>query len=112
MLLGEVVDVDVARRRLMLCDGALDYDVLVVAAGATHHYFGHDDWKAYAPGLKSIEDATEIRSRILLAFEIAERESDPKRRHAWLTFVDRRRGTDRCRAGRRAGRDRQRHPAP
>ena len=56
-------------------------------AGATHHYFGHDDWKEHAPGLKTIEDATEIRSRILLAFEIAERETDAKRRHAWLTFV-------------------------
>jgi NADH dehydrogenase len=75
VLLGEVVD------------GALDYDLLVVAAGATHHYFGHDDWKEYAPGLKSIEDATEIRSRVLLAFEIAERESDATRRQAWLTFV-------------------------
>ncbi len=87
VLLGEVVDIDVANRRVLLSEGALDYDALIVATGATHHYFGHDDWKAYAPGLKSIEDATEIRARVLLAFEIAEREPDPKARHAWLTFV-------------------------
>jgi NADH:ubiquinone reductase (H+-translocating) len=72
---------------VLLSDGALDYDVLVVAAGATHHYFGHDEWAAGAPGLKTIEDATRIRSRILLAFEAAERETDAARRHAWLTFV-------------------------
>jgi NADH dehydrogenase len=87
VLLGEVVDIDVAARRVVLSDGALDYDVLVVAAGATHHYFGHDEWAARAPGLKTIEDATRIRSRILLAFEAAERESDATRRQAWLTFV-------------------------
>jgi NADH dehydrogenase len=87
VLLGEVVDLDVANRRLVLSDGELDYDVLVVAAGATHHYFGNHDWAARAPGLKSIEDATEIRSRVLLAFEIAEREPDAARRHPWLTFV-------------------------
>jgi NADH dehydrogenase len=87
VLLGDVVDIDVANRRVMLSDGVVDYDVLVVAAGATHHYFGHDEWRHIAPGLKNIEDATEIRSRVFLAFEIAERETDPKRRHAWLTFV-------------------------
>jgi NADH dehydrogenase len=87
VVLGEVVDIDVVGRRVLLSDGALDYDMLVVAAGATHHYFGHDDWAARAPGLKTIEDATRIRARILLAFEAAEREPDAARRHAWLTFV-------------------------
>ena len=87
VLLGEVVDIDVTARRVILSDGVLNYDVLLVAGGATHHYFGHDDWKVRAPGLKNIEDATEIRARILLAFEIAERETDAKKRHAWLTFV-------------------------
>jgi NADH dehydrogenase len=87
VLLGEVIDIDVDRRRVVLTDGVVDYDMLVVAGGATHHYFGHDDWAVHAPGLKSIEDATEIRSRVLLAFEIAEREPDPVRRQEWLTFV-------------------------
>lgn len=87
VLLGEVIDIDADNRRVILSDGVLDYDMLLVAGGATHHYFGHEDWAARAPGLKSIEDATHIRSRILLAFEIAEREPDHKRRHAWLTFV-------------------------
>ncbi len=87
VLLGDVVDIDVMRRRVVLSDGVVDYDLLVVAAGATHHYFGHDEWAKWAPGLKRIEDATEIRSRIFLAFESAEREPDPQRRHAWLTFV-------------------------
>jgi NADH:ubiquinone reductase (H+-translocating) len=87
VLLGDVVDIDVVNRRVVLSDGEVGYDTLVVAAGAAHHYFGHDEWKSVAPGLKNIEDATEIRSRILLAFETAEREPDAKRRHAWLTFV-------------------------
>src|SRR5262249_5579434 len=60
---------------------------LIVATGATHSYFGHDDWAQYAPGLKSVEDALEIRRRVLLAYEAAERELDPERRRAWLTFV-------------------------
>src|SRR5262245_547721 len=87
VLLAEAVDLDVAARRLILRDGAVDYDTLVLAAGARDHYFGHPEWQAFAPGLKSIEDATEIRRRILLAFETAEREPDPVRRRAWLTFV-------------------------
>jgi len=87
VLLGEVVDIDVAQRRLVLSDGTLDYDILVVACGATHHYFGHDHWAVQALGLKSIEDATAIRSRILLAFETAEREPVAERRGPWLTFV-------------------------
>jgi NADH dehydrogenase len=87
VLLAEMIGVDPASRRVLLSDGVLDYDVLVVAGGATHHYFGHDSWASLALGLKNIEDATEIRSRILLAFEIAEREVDPNKQRAWLTFV-------------------------
>lgn len=87
VLLGEVVDFDVAARRLLLGEGELEYDTLVVAAGAVSHYFGHGDWAEHAPGLKTVEDATDIRSRVLLAFEAAERETDPARRAAHLTFV-------------------------
>ncbi|TKT76718.1 NAD(P)/FAD-dependent oxidoreductase [Aquamicrobium sp. LC103] len=87
-LLGKVVGVDRAAKRVLLEDGgALAYDTLVVATGARHAYFGHDEWEPYAPGLKTLEDATTIRRRILLAFEKAERESDPERRRALLTFV-------------------------
>jgi NADH dehydrogenase len=70
-----------------LRDGEIPYDTLIVATGATHHYFGNDQWEAIAPGLKTIENATEIRSRLLLAFERAEREGDPAERRAWLNFV-------------------------
>jgi NADH dehydrogenase len=87
VLLGEVSDIDVARRCVMLRDGEVGYDQLIVAAGATHHYFGHPEWEAHAPGLKTIEDATEIRRRVLLAFETAERETDLAKRDDWLTFV-------------------------
>jgi NADH dehydrogenase len=87
VLLGEAVDLDVANRRVILRDGAISYDHLIVATGATHHYFGNDQWEAVAPGLKTIENATEIRSRLLLAFERAERELDPAERRAWLNFV-------------------------
>jgi len=87
VLLGEVVDLDVERRRVILRDGQAAYDDLIVATGATHHYFGNDRWAPLAPGLKTIEDATEIRSRLLAAFERAEREPDPEKRRAWLTFV-------------------------
>jgi NADH dehydrogenase len=87
VLLAEVVDVDVANRRVHLSDGTMDYDTLIVATGARHHYFGNDHWENLAPGLKTIEDATEIRRRILLAFEAAEREPDPDKRRAWMTFV-------------------------
>jgi NADH:quinone reductase (non-electrogenic) len=87
-LLGEVVDIDANRRCLVLADGGtLDYDHLILAAGATHSYFGHDEWAAFAPGLKTLDDAFEIRRRVLLAFEAAEREEDPDRRARWLTFV-------------------------
>src|SRR5690606_3748610 len=68
-------------------DGELAYDTLIVATGARHHYFGQPEWEELAPGLKTIEDATEIRQRVLTAFETAEREEDPARRASWLTFV-------------------------
>jgi NADH:ubiquinone reductase (H+-translocating) len=87
-LLGDVVDIDANAQRIMLREGApISYDHLIVAAGATHSYFGHDDWAQHAPGLKTLEDAFELRRRILLAFEAAEREDDAAKREAWLTFV-------------------------
>lgn len=87
-LLGEVDRIEPQARQVHLADGAtLPYDHLIVAAGATHSYFGRDEWARFAPGLKTLADAFEVRRRILLAFEEAERESDPARRAAWLTFV-------------------------
>jgi NADH:ubiquinone reductase (H+-translocating) len=87
-LLGEVVDIDVPAHEVILSDGSrYPYDTLIVAAGSTDHYFGHPEWAAFAPGLKSIEDATEIRSRILMAFERAEKSTDPQERAELLTFV-------------------------
>ncbi len=85
--LAEAVDIDVANRRLVLKDGDISYDTLILAPGSRHHYFGNPQWEQFAPGLKTIEDATEIRRRILTAFEAAEREQDPEKRRAWLTFV-------------------------
>jgi NADH dehydrogenase len=87
VLLGEAVDLDADRRRVILADGEAKYDTLIVATGSTDSYFGHDEWKRTAPGLKSIEEATEIRSKILSAFEEAEKETDPEKQRAWLTFV-------------------------
>ncbi|MBA3314877.1 MAG: NAD(P)/FAD-dependent oxidoreductase [Planctomycetaceae bacterium] len=87
VLLAEVVAFDAANRRVVLDDGELSYDSLIVAAGSTHSYFGHDEWSSFAPGLKTIEDATEMRRRILFAFERAERETDPEIRKHWMTFV-------------------------
>lgn len=87
VLLGEVVDFDVARKAVILADGELEYDMLVVAAGASHSYFGNDAWQQVAPGLKTIEDAARIRRRVFLAFEAAEREMDPEKRRAWMTFA-------------------------
>src|SRR6201988_672879 len=88
VILGEVTDFEADARRVLLKDGSeLQYDYLIVAAGARHSYFGHDEWEPDAPGLKTLEDALEIRRRVLLAFERAERESDPAKRLAWLTFV-------------------------
>jgi NADH dehydrogenase len=87
VLLGEVVEINAAQREVILRDGKLLYDTLVVATGVRHQYFGHDNWEPYAPGLKTVEDATAIRARVLTAFEEAELETDPVRARAWLTFV-------------------------
>lgn len=87
VLLGEAVHLDAANRRVILSDGAVDYDTLIVATGASHQYFGHNEWEEFAPGLKTIEDATDMRRRILLAFEAAERETDPEKLRSWMTFV-------------------------
>ncbi|GBC93594.1 NADH dehydrogenase-like protein [bacterium HR15] len=88
VLNAEVVAIDPQQQRVHLDDDeAIPYDYLIVAAGASYHYFGHDEWAKHAPGLKTIEDAQEIRRRVLLALEHAERESDPQRQQAWLTFV-------------------------
>ncbi|MBI5543308.1 MAG: NAD(P)/FAD-dependent oxidoreductase [Deltaproteobacteria bacterium] len=87
VLLAEAVGLDASRRVLELSDGFLTYDALVVATGSTHHYFGHERWEALAPGLKTLEDATEIRRRLLLAFEAAEREPDAARAAGHLTFA-------------------------
>ncbi len=87
-LLGMVTGVDTQTRSVLLQDGGTaKYDTLVLATGARHAYFGHDEWEPYAPGLKTLEDATSIRRRILLSLEHAERETDPQRRAALLTFV-------------------------
>jgi NADH:ubiquinone reductase (H+-translocating) len=87
VLIGEMVDLKPDERKVILRDGELSYDTLIVATGVSHHYFGHEEWAGIAPGLKTVEDATEIRRRIFLAFEAAERETDPEKRRAWLTFV-------------------------
>jgi len=87
VLLGEAVSLESAARNLILADGAIPYDTLIVSTGARDYYFGHDDWPAVAPGLKSIEEATAVRRKILYAFEAAERETEPEKRAAWLTFV-------------------------
>lgn len=88
VLLGNVERFDTARNIAALSDGTeFRYDYALVATGATHAYFGHDDWQAHAPGLKTLEDALEIRRRVLMAFERAERESDPEKRRTLLTFV-------------------------
>jgi len=84
---AEVVDILPEQRQVIFRDGKLAYDWLIVATGSKHHYFGHEAWAETAPGLKTIEDALEIRRRVLLAFEAAEREPDPEKRQAWLTFV-------------------------
>ena len=87
-LLGEVTKIDPVAREVHLADGTrLHWDHLIVAAGATHSYFGHDDWSRQAPGLKTLADAFEIRRRVLLSFEAAEVEPDPVRQRALLTFA-------------------------
>ena len=87
VLLAEATSVDVAHRKVVLRDGELPYDFLILAPGASHSYFGHGEWEPLAPGLKTLDDALDIRGRILLAFERAEREDDGERRRALLTFV-------------------------
>ncbi len=88
VLLGDVRAIDTQTRRVRLeDDSTIDYDFLIVATGASHTYFGHDDWAKDAPGLKTLEDALAIRRRILVAFERAERETDPARQQRLMTFV-------------------------
>ncbi|MGA2184640.1 MAG: NAD(P)/FAD-dependent oxidoreductase [Bryobacteraceae bacterium] len=87
VLLGEAVDLDPQRRTLILADGEIPYDTLVVATGARDAWFGHDEWAQHAAPLKTIEEAVRIRHRILYAFEAAEREHDPEKRRQWLTFI-------------------------
>jgi NADH:ubiquinone reductase (H+-translocating) len=87
-LFATVCGVNAAEKKVMLDDGdAVPYDTLILATGVRHAYFGHDEWEPFAPGLKTLEDATTLRRRILVAFERAERETDPQRRAAWMTFV-------------------------
>lgn len=87
VVLAEVMGVDAPGKKVLLDGGEVPYDTLILACGATHSYFGRDDWAKIAPGLKSIEDAVEIRRRVLLAYEAAELTADPALRKAWLTFV-------------------------
>jgi NADH dehydrogenase len=87
VICGQAREIDVAGRRVVGDFGDAPYDYAIVATGAQHAYFGQERWERFAPGLKTLEQATEIRRRVLTAFELAERESDPARRKAWLTFV-------------------------
>jgi NADH dehydrogenase len=87
VVMAEVVAVDPRAKRVCCRDQELGYDTLILATGATHAYFGHEDWAALAPGLKTIDDGLAIRSRVLCAFEAAEREDDPAARAQWITFV-------------------------
>ena len=87
VILAEVDAIDVPGRAVILADGRIEYDALILAAGASHSYFGHDEWERFAPGLKSLTDALEIRRRVLTAFELAERETDLETKREWMTFV-------------------------
>lgn len=87
VLYAEVVDINADEGKVILSDGEVAYDTLIVATGTSHHYFGHDEWAQMAPGLKTVEDALEMRRRIFLAFEAAEREPDPGKREALMSFV-------------------------
>lgn len=87
VLMDEVVDIDPEQQQVQLRGRSLPYDTLIVATGVSHHYFGNDHWKDTAPGLKTVEDALEMRRRIFMAFEAAEKETDPEKRRAWLNFV-------------------------
>jgi NADH dehydrogenase len=87
VLMGEVKDIDPQQRKVILGGEELIYDTLIVATGVSHFYFGNDQWATVAPGLKTVEDALEMRRRIFMAFEAAEKETDPEKRRAWLTFA-------------------------
>src|SRR6202158_1311150 len=87
VILGEATSIDTRKKIVHLADGELGYDFLIVAAGATHSYFGHEEWLDAAPGLKTLEDAVEIRRRVLVAYEAAEREIDADEIASWMTFV-------------------------
>ncbi|MBM0742115.1 NAD(P)/FAD-dependent oxidoreductase [Phormidium sp. CLA17] len=87
VLMDEVIDIDPQQQIVKMQEQDIAYDSLIVATGVSHHYFGNDQWKATAPGLKTVEDALEMRRRIFVAFEAAEKELDPEKRQAWLTFV-------------------------
>ncbi|MEM9491345.1 MAG: NAD(P)/FAD-dependent oxidoreductase [Myxococcota bacterium] len=87
VLLAEARHIDVKEKRITLDSGHLDYDYLIVATGATHSYFGNDSWAKHAPGLKSLEDALDIRRRVYVAYEAAERERDPDAQREWMTFA-------------------------
>ncbi len=87
VLMDEVIDLDPQSKKVILRGKEIPYDSLVIATGVSHHYFGNDQWKTTAPGLKTVEDALEMRRRIFMAFEAAEKETDPDKRRAWLTFV-------------------------
>lgn len=87
VIMGEVIDFDVNNRKVILRDDEIAYDTLIVSAGVKHSYFGNDQWELSAPGLKTVEDSMEMRRRIFLAFEAAEREEDPELQQAWKTFV-------------------------
>lgn len=87
VILGEAIAVDLNGKMVVLADGEISWDYLIIATGATHSYFSHPEWSRNAPGLKTIEDALEMRRRVLFAYEAAEREADPERQREWLTFV-------------------------
>ncbi len=87
VLLGDAIAIDTAGKRVQLADGEIAFDYLIVATGLTHSYFGNSAWAQHAPGLKTLDEALEIRRRILIAFERAERETDAANRAAWLTFI-------------------------
>ncbi len=87
VLMGEVLDINPEAQKVTLHNQELNYDSLIVATGVSHHYFGNDNWEQVAPGLKTVEDALEMRRKIFIAFEAAEKETDIEKRRAWLTFV-------------------------
>jgi NADH:ubiquinone reductase (H+-translocating) len=87
VLMGQVDNIEPTEQKVFLNHGHINYDTLIVATGVSHHYFGNDQWATTAPGLKTVEDALEMRRRIFVAFEAAEKETDPEKRREWLTFV-------------------------